>query len=153
MIASKNEWGNTAWTFMHVLASKVKLEDFHKQKEYIITIIRGICSNLPCPDCRSHAEKQMMRLNSGNISTKEDLIEMLRDFHNNVNIRTNKRVFSKVEMIKYEKVSTCDAVNVFFRTWYAGSSTPRLMMDTFARVRFLGWIRSYFDKNHQFYAP
>jgi len=153
MIASKNEWGNSAWTFMHVIACKVKIEEFSKQKENIMTIIRGICSNLPCPDCRSHAEKQMRRLNSVNITTKEEMKEMLREFHNSVNIRTNKRIFSKGEMVKYEKASTSEAVSVFFKTWFAGSSTPRLMMDTFARVRFLEWIISYFDKNNQFYDP
>jgi hypothetical protein len=153
MIASKKEWGQSAWNFMHVLARKIKHSEFNNQKDTIINIIKGICSNVPCADCRQHAERQMRQLHSGSIQTKEDLINMLHDFHNKVNIRTNKPIFSKEDLKVYEEMSTKDAVITFMNTWYAGSSTPRLMMDTFARVRFLESLKSYFDQNNSAYYP
>lgn len=153
MIASKKEWGQSAWNFMHVLASKIKHSEFNNQKDTIINIIKGICSNVPCADCRKHAERQMRQLHSGSIQTKEDLINMLHDFHNKVNIRTNKPIYSKEDLKVYEEMSTKDAVITFMNTWYAGSSTPRLMMDTFARVRFLESLKSYFDQYNSAYNP
>ncbi len=153
MIASKKEWGQSAWKFMHVLASKIKPSEFSSQKVAIINIIKGICNNVPCPDCRKHAERQMRLLNSSSIRTKEDLINMLHDFHNNVNIRTNKPLYNKEDLKNYEIMSMKDSVITFLTTWYAGSSTPRLMMDTFARVRFLESLKSYFDRNFSAYDP
>ena len=153
MIASKQEWGQAAWTFMHVLACKIKQKEFQAQKEAIINIIRGICSNVPCPSCRSHAEVQMKQLNPGSIRSKNDLIDMLMDFHNKVNIRTQKRLFTKGEMKIYETMSTGVVVQKFLAIWYSGSSTPRLMMDTFARVNFLHSIQKYFDDHHMAYDP
>lgn len=147
MLASKKEWGQSAWNFMHVLACKIKPTDFDSQKVAIINIIKGICSNVPCTDCRQHAERQMKQLHVGSIRTKEDLINMLHDFHNKVNIRTNKPIYKKEDLTLYELMSMKDVVISFMNTWYAGSSTPRLMMDTFARVRFLGSLKSYFDQN------
>jgi|TARA_B110000285_G_C14911038_1_gene507964 hypothetical protein len=147
MLASKKEWGQSAWKFMHILACKVKPTEFNNQKEAIINIIKGICTNVPCSDCRQHAERQMRQLHVSSIRNQEDLILMLHDFHNKVNIRTQKPVFKKEELEIYKKMSTKEVVINFMNTWYAGSSTPRLMMDTFARVRFLGSLKTYFDSN------
>jgi len=148
MLASKKDWGQSAWNFMHILACKIKQEEFNNQKVALINIIKGICANVPCRDCREHAEKQMKHLRVETIRSKEDLIGMLHDFHNKVNTRTHKQIFSKDELVMYENMSTKNVVINFMNTWFAGSSTPRLMMDTFARVRFLGSLREYFNRNH-----
>ena len=147
MLASKKEWGQTAWKFMHILAWKIKEEEFNNQKDNLINIVKRLCSNLPCQDCRQHAEKQMKQLHIGSINRKEDFIYMLHDFHNKVNARTNKPLFKLEDLRIYNEMSTRDVVVKFMNTWFTGSSTPRLMMDTFARVQFLKSLRDYFNHN------
>jgi hypothetical protein len=146
MLASKKQWGQTAWNFMHILACKIKEEEFYNHKVELIYIVKSLCANLPCHDCRMHAEKQMKGLNVSSIRCKEDFVSMLHDFHNKVNARTNKPLFKKEDLKIYNEMSTRNVVVSFMNTWYAGSSTPRLMMDTFARVQFLKHLREYFDK-------
>ena len=148
MLASKKEWGQTAWKFMHILACKIKPEYFHKHRDELVYIVKRLCSNLPCQDCRKHAEKQMKNLNVSSIRTKDDFINMLHDFHNKVNARTQKPLFKLEDLKIYHEMSTREVVVNFMNTWYSGSSTPRLMMDTFARTQFLKYLRDYFDTNH-----
>lgn len=147
MLASKKDWGQCAWNFMHIIACKIKPEEFVNQKEHILNIIIGICTNVPCKDCRDHAVKQINKLRFSSIRTREDLIYMLHDFHNKVNVRTQKSLYKREDLKVYEEMSTREVVHKFFETWTLGSSTPRLMMDTFARVQLLKYIREYFNSH------
>ena len=53
-------------------------------------IIRQICYNLPCPECRKHASNYINKISLHSVKTKEDLIFVLFTFHNDVNRRLGK---------------------------------------------------------------
>ena len=42
-------------------------------KDQLLDIIKGICMNLPCPDCSNHATQYIKKLNYVSIKNKEDL--------------------------------------------------------------------------------
>ena len=56
-------WGPCTWYLFHTLAEKVKDEQFLKLKNGFISIIKRICSNLPCPECAEHAQHKLKSLN------------------------------------------------------------------------------------------
>ena len=42
------EWGNSVWTFFHIIAFRIDENKYHIVKDDIINITKLICSNLPC---------------------------------------------------------------------------------------------------------
>ena len=91
---SKKEWGNITWILFHSIAECIQEDNFQLVKQPIIELITIICSNLPCPDCSQHATSLLKQSLIQNISCKLHLKEFLRQFHNKVNIRLNKPIFT-----------------------------------------------------------
>ncbi len=60
---SNNYWGNITWVFLHTIAEKIKEEYYDNEKSQILLLIKGVCSNLPCPECKQHANQYMKRIN------------------------------------------------------------------------------------------
>lgn len=96
-------WGAPTWVFLHTFAEKINSNYFSIQKKSIIKLIKTICENLPCPNCRMHANEYMKRVNSSNVNSKEKLIAMLIHFHNNVNERLGKQRFNANFYDQYKK--------------------------------------------------
>ena len=86
-------WGPCTWFLFHTLAEKIKEERFMELKPGLIDIIKNICSNLPCPDCKQHATAKIKTLNDKAINNKDSLKKALLLFHNEVNKRLNKPQF------------------------------------------------------------
>ena len=59
-----NKWGPPVWMFLHTLAEKIKEDEFSKIAPSTFTLIRAICSNLPCPECSMHAKTFFQNKNS-----------------------------------------------------------------------------------------
>jgi len=89
----KMRWGEPTWFLFHTLAHKIKDEFFHEKKMEILNTISLICANLPCPNCANHATEYMKNINFYAIQTKQDLKNMLFQFHNVVNQRKGVPVF------------------------------------------------------------
>ena len=47
---SPSTWGPPTWVFIHVLAAKVKEQNFPMIGHTLLSVIRQICYNLPCPN-------------------------------------------------------------------------------------------------------
>lgn len=99
-------WGPVVWSFFHIFAQQINENFFKDNTKECLKIIQNICSTLPCPLCSEHAIQYLKSKNFMNITTKNQLIQFLFNFHNNVNIRTNKKLesISHLEIYKRGKI-------------------------------------------------
>ena len=144
---SNKTWGNSTWLFFHVLAEKIKDEEYNNEKENIVKIIKGICNNLPCPDCRQHASNYMAKLNIRHIPTKKLLIDLLFKFHNSVNKKLGKPTLSEDILKKYSNENFQKVITVFINIFSRPVYNTRLMTDNLNRNFFIKGLINYFQSN------
>ena len=134
-------WGTITWIFFHTLAEKIKDEYFENNKELFINIIIKTCNHLPCPDCSEHATKVLKQAYLNNIKTKKHFIEFLRQFHNIVNIKTNKKELMREEIDGLYSNNNLSLVLInLIRTYKSIKTSERLMMYNFYRDKFLSQL-------------
>ena len=148
-----DKWGPTCWIFFHCLAERIKEESFKEMYPIILQIIKDICAILPCPDCRMHAIQNIRRARLDLITSKDNLVNFLFEFHNLVNKQTRKQEYSKDVLKKYDDLETGKVVNEFAYTYSTVSSNVKLMTDNFHRQRFLVWLREYLINNGRCFKP
>ena len=148
----KIAWGEPFWNFFHVLAEKVHKYEFVKIRKELLNIIYTICSNLPCPDCTNHAVHYLNGLNFNNIQTKEDLKEMLYQFHNSVNVRKGFPLFPRDQLDeKYKCGNTILIIESFLFHFKQRHFSVRLISDDLHRQRLTKSITSWLKDNlHHF---
>ena len=135
MSFSKETWGNTVWFLFHTMAYKIKEEEFTNSKNDIIYAITTICENLPCPDCSKDASNVLKKANFNNIfNNKKSLQLYLFNFHNYINSKLNKPLFSVSELDeKYSKANFDIIYNNFLIIFNSNSNVPQLMSASFHR--------------------
>ena len=135
---SKKDWGNISWILMHSLAQKVTENKFLNCKQILIRIIFDICNNLPCPDCREHANKLLKTSNINKISNKKELISFLCEFHNIVNKKLKKptKNIEEVER-RYSTAKLNMIVITFFKVYNSVIYNEKMLADSFRRKIFL----------------
>jgi hypothetical protein len=141
-------WGAPTWYFFHTLAAKIKPEYFEEHKPQILQIISNICNNLPCPSCTEHAKQYIQKLNTNMINSKNDLIQFLFVFHNNVNERKRKPIFSYDDLI--EKYKTANLINIatnFLYYFKMEHHAVRMIADGMHRKRTATNIQIWLQKN------
>ncbi len=126
------------------MLQKIKDENFNEMKSEIISIVKKICSSLPCPDCASHASQKLGSLNSDAIHSKEDLKNVILSFHNFVNQRLGTGQWNEEQLNeKYRLAKTDTIVQFFVQTWRKPNPNPRLISHNFYKDRvvkdFIGW--------------
>jgi hypothetical protein len=107
-------WGQPTWFFLHTFAEKINSEYYLKHKQSVISLIKMICENLPCPHCRMHATQYMHKVNANSVQTKERLISMFIHFHNEVSQRLGKQAFN---MDYYDKIYKKAHLNYAFENF------------------------------------
>jgi len=150
---SKTVWGPITWKFLHTMIAKLRPEHFREQRNSLIQLIKGTCETLPCPDCRMHAIQNIKRARLDLITSKDNLVNFLFEFHNLVNKQTRKQEYSKDVLKKYDDLETGKVVNEFAYTYSTVSSNVKLMTDNFHRQRFLVWLREYLINNGRCFKP
>lgn len=144
---SKSVWGPATWTLLHTLAAKVIESEFTKERTSLIEFIHEICGCLPCPECRSHALSNLKAARMNLITTKQQLIDFLYEFHNRVNQQTKKPLASRATLDQYEKLNTREVVNKFCMIYTLNSKISKLMSDNFARQllikRFVSYLKDH----------
>ena len=109
---NKMKWGKPTWYFLHTLAEKVKTENFDKIKNQLLNIIYSICCNLPCPTCATHAQAYLNKINFKNITSKDQLKNILYVFHNSLNKQKGYDLLSESELNSlYQKAMRVDTQN------------------------------------------
>ena len=96
-------WGPIIWSFFHIYAQQINPVFFKNNTKMCLNVINDICQSLPCPMCTNHAKQFLKNYNFNSIKTKEQLILFLFNFHNDVNIRTKKRLFTLEELEIYKR--------------------------------------------------
>jgi len=144
----KMRWGAPTWYLFHTLAEKVKDESFPIIRRELLNIIYTICTNLPCPDCANHATRHIQSINFDTIITKQDLKDMLFEFHNSVNSRKNFPLFSQQELdTKYASANTVAIIQNFFQIYDKSSSSAKLSVNFLYRSTTISNIRTWFTAN------
>jgi len=107
------QWGQPTWIFFHTFIEQID-DDFYSSNHIeILKIIKNICSVLPCPYCKEHAVQYMRKIRPQNVKTREQMRIMLYNFHNRVNIRLNKPLFSQQELTKYRNIDFIRVIKWF----------------------------------------
>ena len=94
------KWGPATWYLIHTVCEKITVKLFNEQKATVISLLKGICSNLPCGECSNHAKEYLKILTPRIISDKESLKMFFFTFHNKVNQRLRKPKFTNYDMYK-----------------------------------------------------
>ena len=143
---SQKEWGNITWFLFHSLAERIKEEYFSDLKTRLLEFITTTCENLPCPICAGHATETLKLANIGNIKTKGDFIEFLRQFHNIVNIKLNKPVFKKEEVLmKYKTGYLSIIIKQFFKIYTHNYNNMSALMSAFQRKIFITQQKAFLN--------
>ena len=80
---SNVSWGSGVWIFFHTLVAKIKPQHFLEHRQKLIDIIIQVCSNLPCPECSTHASDFLRTVRFQNVAHKKDLVEIMHVFQPN----------------------------------------------------------------------
>lgn len=148
---SKKEWGNAVWYLFHTLAEKLKPEHSEHAVELYHKLYQ-ICSNLPCPECSTHAVAALGKINPKNIKTREDLIKLLWQFHNSVNVRIKKKSITIEECQQfYNTANTRNVIKNFIYIMSKRNPTEKLMMYSLHRNRCIKNFSDYINKNFSKY--
>lgn len=136
---SNKEWGNITWKLFHSLATQINEEKFPEVSDKLINIIIKTCSNLPCPFCSDHASNHVLKkANIKNIKTKIHFIEFLRQLHNIVNIKLQKKTYTMEEIKNmYSNENLGQIINEFIRIYSIQYHNMRLMTNAMHRKLFL----------------
>lgn len=143
----KVEWGPLIWKVLHCITLKIKDEEFSNERKSIIKIITNICSNLPCPQCASHATGIIRKYKLMNIKTKNDLIKFVHFMHNLVNKRLKKPNYPFENIQHYNKYNTKEVLNEYFIKNTNAKYGEKMMLYSYHRKNFLKDFRDYFRNN------
>jgi hypothetical protein len=145
-------WGQPIWFLFHTLAEKVKEENFQQIRLELLNNIYSICSNLPCPDCASHAVQYLNKINFNAIQTKLQLKELLFIFHNEVNKKKGYPLLSRSELdSKYSSAVTKRIIYNFVMVYQDKHKSVRMIANDMFRSRQIIFLKEWFSKNIQYF--
>lgn len=147
-----NIWGPPIWRFFHVLIEKIKEENYQMIHMELFNYIKRICSYLPCPDCSQHANLFLSKITPKQISNKNDFKNMLYVFHNQVNKRKQKLLFSYTEMERYKQYNIITVYNKFISV-YNTKGNMKMLTESFQRQFIIRDFKNWFVKNINCFVP
>ena len=84
------EWGKSAWKFLHACSFAYPENPTRKQRESAFSVFNYLGDILPCPICQGHY-KDNVAVNPPRVSSKGELSKWLVEIHNTVNRSRNKK--------------------------------------------------------------
>jgi len=145
-----SRWGPPTWNFFHTLAEKINEDKFSTVFPQVVSILKQICRNLPCPDCANHATQFLEKVNFANIKTKSDFKNIMYFFHNTVNRRKQKTPFDMKNLELYSKNNIITAYNNFIAVYHT-SGNMKLLADSFQRKIIVNQLKKWMVANIQFF--
>jgi len=149
---SPNIWGPPIWILFHSLAEKIKEDKFSEVGPQLFSMIKRVCSSLPCPECSQHATQFLSRVNFSLIKTKTDFKNILYIFHNIVNKRKYKPLFNVLDLSKYSITNLIVAFNNFVNVYHTRGNM-KLLAESFQRKLVVKDFRNWFMNNFQNFNP
>lgn len=105
----KNVWGPKMWEIMHTFSFSYPIYPTHVEKQSAHNFYTSIGILIPCKECSQHC-LDYVKSNPPHVQSKNNLIDWVYTFHNEVNIRLGKPHYSKQDLLnKYEDVSFCNS--------------------------------------------
>ena len=144
---SNNYWGNITWKFLHTVIEKIKDDEYNNEKEKLLYFVKKICDNLPCPDCRLHANTFMKGVKITHVNTKEEFKYLLFNLHNEVNKRLKKDILEQNILDEYKKNKFVPIISQFIQIFSRPIANNRLMMDSLNRNFFMKELLAYLKVN------
>lgn len=152
--SKKITWGEPTWFLFHTLAHKVKDSAFSKVRNELLNIIFLICNNLPCPDCATHATRYLQGINFDAILTKQQLKDMLFNFHNSVNMKKGYTLYPKDQLdAKYSSANTLNIINNFYYYFDKKQNNLKLSASGFHRTRTIQRMKVWIYNNLSNFDP
>ena len=94
-----DRWGPAMWNTLHVLAHTSPRAPTPAEQRRTAAFLREFGARLPCPHCRVHFADFLDRrlADAGALASRERLVALINDAHNEVNVRNGRRVYSYAE--------------------------------------------------------
>jgi hypothetical protein len=138
-------WANPTWYFFHTLIEKIHPDHYFTIKEELMAHIKKICTLLPCPDCAGHATHFMRTVKTP--PTKEDCKKMLFHFHNIVNARIKKQIYSYDGLSLYKRVNLLVCYKLFREQFTKKTNNPKMFLESMSRTRYIHELDTWLQKN------
>jgi len=153
-MVAKSVWGPAIWYLFHTLAFKLKLVHFNELKDSLLDFFILISANLPCPECTEHALQEIKNLDKSKITNKKELCTYFFNFHNRVNARTKKNIFTIEEYVsKYRKSVTRNVVSNFFINMSKSDHNVKHMTNSFYKSTAITSLKKWITQNGSKFNP
>jgi hypothetical protein len=147
-MVGKSVWGPAIWYLFHTLAFKMKNQHFNEIKNSFLEYFVLISANLPCPECAEHAQQETRNLDKSKITNKKELCIFFLNFHNKVNARTKKKIFTIEEYVsKYKKAVTRNVISNFFINMSKSDHNVKLMVNSFYKSNAIASLKKWIIQN------
>jgi len=150
-MTTKSVWGPCVWYLFHTLAYSIKDDDptrFESVKNEFLRFAFRISTNLPCPECSQHATQYLSRINPVAIKTKQNLKTFFVEFHNAVNHRKGKAIFTIEDAdAKYSTANVRMVIEYFFQIYGKKTVNVKLMVNNFHKDILLSEFRAWTTQN------
>lgn len=153
-MVAKSVWGPAIWYLFHTLSFKLKPNHFNELKDQLIDHFVCICNNLPCPECAEHAKQELKHLDKSKITNKKELCMYFIYFHNKVNVRNKRKIFTFEEfMSKYNGAVTRNVIANFFIVLTKSDHNVKLMSNSFHRSSAILDLKKWLNANASKFSP
>ena len=153
-MVAKSVWGPAIWYLFHTLAFKMKNQHFNELKNSLLDFFVLISANLPCPECTEHAQQETRNLDKSKITNKKELCIYFLNFHNKVNSRTKKKIFTIEEYVaKYKKAVTRNVISNFFNIMAKSDHNVKLMVNSFYKSNAVSSFKKWIIQNALKFNP
>ena len=99
------------WVFLNMNVVKYPCQPTEVDKVRMIDLISNIVFFYPCQVCKYHAKKYLVQYPI-NADSQMELKKWMIDFHNSVNIRNGKKIYSITEFDKDWNLATCKECDI-----------------------------------------
>ena len=139
-------WVPPICAFLHTLAAKIKEEHYTKLIPELLSLIKRICSLLPCPECSQHATIFLGKIQLKDISTKKDFINIMYIFHNSVNHRNKQGLYNYTNIDVYKNYNFINIFKNFVRV-YNTKGNMSMINESFRRDFVVKDLKKWLRKN------
>tara|TARA_Y100001972_G_C7657723_1_gene331355 strand:- start:702 stop:1097 length:396 start_codon:yes stop_codon:yes gene_type:complete len=93
----RNNWGPKLWDILHTFSYNYDENPNIQQKQNAMNFFSSICLLLPCDFCKQHCSSFIFN-NPPKINSKNELINWVLLFHNNVNRRLHRNTWTRKQL-------------------------------------------------------
>jgi hypothetical protein len=145
-------WGPPIWILFHVLAEKINERVYPFYVGQLFSVIKNICSALPCPECTRDASIFLGKIKIQELKTKNDFKNMIYFFHNYVNAKKRKHLYNYSSLEVYKKYNIINVFNRFISVYHTRGNM-KLLAESFQRQNIIKNLKAWFSKNIMAFMP